>query len=86
MRSGQPSRRPSLAIRDERYVVDELTWVLVQEEAAVCRYRFSWTGIIDGQQHVGRGRGTNVFMRTHEGWQIVHEQLTADSTRSMPDS
>ncbi|MGM7775181.1 YybH family protein [Arthrobacter sp. KNU-44] len=68
-----------LAIRDERYVVDELTWVLVQEEAAVCRYRFSWTGIIDGQQHSGRGRGTNVLVRTHEGWQIVHEQLTADS-------
>jgi ketosteroid isomerase-like protein len=75
-----------LAIRDERYVVDELTWVLVQDEGAVCRYRFSWTGIVDGQPRSGAGRGTNVFVRTHEGWQIVHEQLTADSTGSMSDT
>ncbi|MCZ9881450.1 nuclear transport factor 2 family protein [Arthrobacter sp. B2a2-09] len=67
------------AIQDEKYVVDELTWVLVQEDAAVCRYRFSWTGIVEGQQQSGKGRGTNVFIRTHEAWQIVHEQLTADS-------
>lgn len=67
------------AIQDERYLVDELTWVLVQADAAVCRYRFSWTGIVDGQPRSGAGRGTNVFVRTNEGWQIVHEQLAADS-------
>ncbi|WP_437770419.1 YybH family protein [Arthrobacter sp. KNU40] len=66
-------------IQDERYVVAELTWVLVQEDAAVCRYRFSWQGIVDGQPQSGEGRGTNVFTRTHGVWKIIHEQLTSDS-------
>jgi ketosteroid isomerase-like protein len=65
------------AIQD--YVIDDLTWVVVRSDAAVCRYRFSWTGIVKGESRSGIGRGTNVFIRPDGRWLIVHEQLTSDS-------
>ena len=67
------------AIQDELYVIDDLTWVVVRSDAAVCRYRFSWTGIVSGESRSGIGRGTNVLVRADGRWLIVHEQLTSDS-------
>jgi ketosteroid isomerase-like protein len=68
------------AIQDERYAIDDLIWVVIRSDAAVCRYRFSWTGIVAGESRSGVGRGTNVLVRATGGsWQIVHEQLTSDS-------
>jgi len=67
------------AIQDERYVIDNLMWVVVRSDAAVCRYGFSWTGTVEGQPRSGLGRGTNVLLRTADRWLIVHEQLTSDS-------
>jgi ketosteroid isomerase-like protein len=64
------------AIQDEVYEIRDLEWVLVGEESAVCRYRFHWTGVVEGKPASGQGRGTNVL--THRGgrWQMLHEHLS----------
>lgn len=64
-------------IRDEVYRIEELEWVVHGEGQAVCRYRFAWTGTVDGRPRSGSGRGTNVLVHTDGGWQMLHEHLSA---------
>ena len=64
------------AIQDEVYQVGDLEWVVLAADHAVCRYRFSWTGVIDGQPRAGQGRGTNVLVRRDGVWQMLHEHLS----------
>lgn len=66
------------AIQEEKYSIHELTWVTVSSDIAVCRYHFSWTGLVEGQPRSGIGRGTNVLVKHDSGWLIEHEQLTSD--------
>lgn len=68
--------RTFAAIRDEVYEIHDLDWVTVGEESAVCRYRFHWTGLVDGKPASGEGRGTNVLTRRDGRWQILHEHLS----------
>ncbi len=64
------------AIQDETYEISDLDWVVLTPDHAVCRYRFSWRGVVGGESRSGHGRGTNV-MTKHEGqWQITHEHLS----------
>lgn len=64
-------------IHDETYEISDLDWIVLAPESAVCRYRFSWKGIVGGEPRSGHGRGTNVITK-HEGkWQIAHEHLSA---------
>ena len=63
-------------IRDEVYRIDELEWIAVGESHAACRYRFAWTGIVDGLARSGGGRGTNVLVRGDDGWLMLHEHLS----------
>ena len=46
------------AIQHEVYEITDLEWVMVTAEHAACRYRFSWTGVINGQSRSGRGRSS----------------------------
>ena len=64
-------------IRDEVYRIEEVEWVSVSAGHAVCRYRFAWTGTVNGQPKSGRGRGTNVLVNTDGTWQMLHEHLSA---------
>lgn len=64
-------------IRDEVYRIDDLEWIIVDRGHAVCRYRFSWTGTVDGQPKSGDGRGTNVLVEIGGIWQMLHEHLSA---------
>jgi ketosteroid isomerase-like protein len=64
-------------IRDEVYRIDDLDWVAHGDDLAVCRYRFTWTGTIDGRPRSGAGRGTNALVRHAETWQMLHEHLSA---------
>lgn len=66
------------AIQDEVYSIHDLAWVAVGTDIAVCRYHFSWTGLVQGQPRSGTGRGTNVLVKYESGWLIEHEQLTSD--------
>jgi ketosteroid isomerase-like protein len=63
-------------IQDEVYEIGDLEWVTVGEESAVCRYRFRWTGVVDGQPASGEGRGTNVLTKRDGRWQMLHERLS----------
>ena len=69
--------RTFATIHDEVYEITDLEWVALGMEHAVCRYRFSWTGVIDGQPRSGRGRGTNVVIRRDGEWRMLHEHLSS---------
>lgn len=69
--------RTFATIQDELYTIHDLEWVAVTHDLAVCRYRFAWTGRIEGQHHSGHGRGTNVLSRQHGRWKILHEHLSS---------
>ncbi|MEV7869147.1 nuclear transport factor 2 family protein [Streptomyces sp. NPDC088124] len=60
-------------IHDEVYQINDLEW----DDHAICRYRFTWTGTIDGQPLSGTGRGTNVLVNNAGTWQMLHEHLSA---------
>ena len=64
-------------IRDEVYRISELEWIARGPEYAVCRYRFSWAGVVEGQPRSGKGRGTNVVINRGGVWQILHEHLSS---------
>lgn len=63
-------------IHDEVYRISGLEWVVRGVDLAVCRYRFSWTGTIDGRSRSGSGRGTNVLVKNAGSWQVLHEHLS----------
>ena len=65
------------AIRDEKYEISDLEWVVMAADHAVCRYRFFWTGVIDGQPRSGRGRGTNLVVKRDGAWKMQHEHLSS---------
>jgi hypothetical protein len=51
-RHASPNARlsaPRPTFRDEIYQIDGLEWFAHSDDHAVCRYRFTWTGTIDGQ-------------------------------------
>jgi ketosteroid isomerase-like protein len=63
-------------IQDEEYKISNLGWPVVSDQIAVCTYRFSWKGLVNGVQQSGSGRGTNVLEKRNDAWQIVHEHLS----------
>jgi len=63
-------------IRDEIYQINDLEWIAADSNHAVCRYRFAWTGTVDGQPRSGNGRGTSVLVNTDGAWQMLHEHLS----------
>ncbi|WP_327406209.1 nuclear transport factor 2 family protein [Streptomyces sp. NBC_01288] len=65
------------AIQDEVYEIRDLEWVVLAADHAVCRYRFSWTGVVDGRPRSGQGRGTNVLVKREGGWKMQHEHLSS---------
>jgi uncharacterized protein (TIGR02246 family) len=68
--------RTFAAIQDEVYEVREVEWVALTAEVAICRYRFCWRGVVDGQPSSGLGRGTNALVKRIGGWRIQHEHLS----------
>ena len=64
-------------IRDETYEISDLEWVVLADDHAVCRYRFFWTGTVDGQPRSGKGRGTNVLVKRDGAWKMQHEHLSS---------
>ncbi|WP_436533129.1 YybH family protein [Actinoplanes sp. HUAS TT8] len=68
--------RTFAAIQDEVYEIHDLEWIAVTDDLAVCRYRFRWSGRVDGKPAAGRGRGTNVLVKRDGSWQMQHEHLS----------
>lgn len=68
--------RTFATILDEVYTIDEVEWIVVEAGSAVCRYRFRWSGVVDGVPASGQGRGTNVLTRRDGTWKMLHEHLS----------
>lgn len=68
-------RKTFQTIQDETYIIDDLQWLVVADDVAACIYKFSWKGVVNGQEMSGGGRGTSVLQKTSTGWQILHEHL-----------
>ncbi|MBC9712672.1 nuclear transport factor 2 family protein [Streptomyces sp. TRM66268-LWL] len=68
--------RTFATIHDEVYEVRDVEWPVLTPDAAVCRYRFAWTGIVGGAPRSGQGRGTNVIVRRDGAWVMLHEHLS----------
>jgi ketosteroid isomerase-like protein len=64
-------------IRDEVYEIRALEWLVLTAEVAVCRYRFAWTGVVDGEPRSGQGRGTNLIVWRDGCWKMLHEHLSS---------
>lgn len=64
-------------IQNETYSIQDVEWILIKDDVAVCRYRFEWQGIVDGEQRSGNGRGTNVMVKRDGKWLMLHEHLSA---------
>ena len=64
------------SIKDETYAISEVKWLLKTKEAAVCIFKFSWSGTVRGETASGEGRGTAVLKHTGDSWQMLHEHLS----------
>lgn len=64
-------------IKNEEFKIGEVHWVHKTSEMAVYVFKFSWQGIINGQQAGGSGRGTAVIVLEQGKWLLIAEQLGA---------
>ncbi len=65
-------------IENEEYKMQELFWVMKNDQTAVYTFSFRWKGLIQGQPASGRGRGTAVLLRHGDGWKLLAEHLGPD--------
>lgn len=64
-------------IQDEHYAIENIQWLVKNQESAVCIYLFRWDGNVEGQYLQGMGRGTSVLQKIAGQWQVIHEHLSA---------
>ena len=62
-------------IKDETYAISNIHWIRNDDALAVCLYNFHWSGIINGQEASGGGRGTSVLVYENGRWLILTEHL-----------
>ncbi len=72
----QAFERTWATIREERYVIEDVQWLVNDERAAVCVYHYRWQGIVAGEVKQGMGRGTSVLRPVDGVWKVVHEHLS----------
>ena len=66
-------------IQDESYRIQDVRWIHVAADCALCTYRFVWSGVIDGVASQGGGRGTSLLVASANGWKVKHEHLGPDA-------
>ncbi|MEL6799058.1 MAG: nuclear transport factor 2 family protein [Pseudomonadota bacterium] len=62
-------------IKNEAYRVENVHWLLEAADSAAYMFDFHWTGVINGREAAGGGRGTAVLVREADGWVLMGEQL-----------
>jgi hypothetical protein len=62
-------------IKDEKYSITDVHWVVKDKEFAVYLFNFNWSGFIDGQQASGSGRGSTTLIFEKGKWLLVSEHL-----------
>lgn len=64
-----------LLIKDEKYFITDVHWVVKDKEYAVYLFNFNWSGLIDSQHASGSGRGTTTLIFENGRWVLVSEHL-----------
>ncbi|MBP9782338.1 MAG: nuclear transport factor 2 family protein [Candidatus Pacebacteria bacterium] len=64
------------SIKNETYSLSDLKIIVADSNSASITYTFNWSGIVDGVQKSGSGRGTNVIIRNGDKLQFIHEHLS----------
>lgn len=62
-------------IKDERYSISHVQWVLKSSDTAVFLFDFAWEGLVDGKPAGGSGCGTSVLINVEGKWQLLVEHL-----------
>jgi len=62
-------------IKDEKYSMTNVHWVLKNVKTAVYLFDFNWSGVINGKPARGAGRGTSVLVKEGDKWQLLVEHL-----------
>ena len=66
-------------IPDEVYTMSDPEWLARDERTALVAFRYAYRGTTrDGSSIAGGGRGTNLFVRTTDGWRLRYEHLSSD--------
>ena len=66
-------------IQDEKYWLDNIQWLMKEDQVAVCTFAFHWTGVVKGKfKELGSGRGTTVLGRSGSNWKVIHEHLSSE--------
>ena len=67
-------------IKDEKCRIENVHWVHVNADCALCSYQFVWSGRIHSVASQGSGRGTSLLVNDATGWKIKHEHLGPNAT------
>lgn len=71
----QAFERNFLLIKDEKYSISNVHWVHKDGNTAVYLFDFQWSGMINGKQANGSGRGTSVLINENGRWKLLVEHL-----------
>ncbi len=62
-------------IKNEKYIIENIKWLVKDTKYAVYLFEFNWTGIIDGKPRSGSGVGTSVLLKENARWKLLTEHL-----------
>ena len=62
-------------IKNEKYAVENIKWLVKDKKYAVYLFEFNWTGIIEGTSVSGNGIGTSVLIKENAKWKLLTEHL-----------
>jgi ketosteroid isomerase-like protein len=62
-------------IKEEEYSITNVYWVHKDDNTSVYLFDFHWSGVIDGKQAGGSGRGTSVLIMENTQWKLLVEHL-----------
>lgn len=63
------------AIKNEDYRIENVHWLIETSDSAAYMFDFYWSGVIQGREASGSGRGTAILARKDDRWVLVAEQL-----------
>ncbi len=62
-------------IKNEKYAIEHIKWLVKDKGYAVYLFEFNWTGIIAGESVSGKGIGTSVLIKENSKWKLLTEHL-----------
>jgi len=62
-------------IKNEKYLIENVKWLLKEDLHAVYLFEFRWTGIVNGNSVSGSGYGTSVIIKEEGKWKLLTEHL-----------